>query len=240
MLATPVFGFSLAIDFPLAPEALVAQVAEARLGESNASEVSAETSETPAGAVEAGRAAEPGRAGYGETMKKRAMWVSLHRPFGVATWGAMLMTVVLGAIQYYNLYGFWAGQNDNPCARDEAIFGPGQCFGPPWPHRIAAWTTTALYATTMTFSFLMPDPGGLDEGNGIFARKLRTHKILRWVHFGGMIAQIALGILSSNAAAIGLDRANHYAGARVLATVHQGLGWVTFGAMTWAAATMIF
>ena len=86
----------------------------------------------------------------------------------------------------------------------------------------------------------MPDPLGVSEGNSDFARKLRTHKILRWVTFAGMLAQIGLGVVIANGDWFGMDRANNYKTLRALATAHLALGTVTWGALTWAGSIMLF
>jgi hypothetical protein len=86
----------------------------------------------------------------------------------------------------------------------------------------------------------MPDPDDLDEGKGEFAETLRMHKFLRWVHLGGMIAQVVLGVIVANSELIGLDRANDYGTLQALATVHMASGLVTWGALTWAGALMTF
>jgi hypothetical protein len=104
---------------------------------------------------------------------------------------------------------------------------------------VAAYATTALYASTFTLSLLMPDPDDLSSGKGEFASTLRLHKTLRWVHLGGMVLQIALGVLV--ASTLGpLDRANDYGTLKTLATVHMVSGFVTWGALTWAGALMTF
>ena len=105
----------------------------------------------------------------------------------------MTVTVVLGFIQYYNLYGAWAGKDNNPCVKGDAVFGQGQCHGQPVPHLATGVVTGALFFTTFGLSFAMPDPLNVSEGDGKFAKKLRTHKVLRWVSFSGMVAQMALG-----------------------------------------------
>ena len=103
-----------------------------------------------------------------------------------------------------------------------------------------AWiTTTALYATTFTLSFLMPDPDNLSEGDSDFAETLNLHKTLRWVHLAGMLAQVFLGLASSQNW-FGLDRANDFEAQQVLASVHQLVGWTTFGVLTAAGAIMVF
>ena len=72
-----------------------------------------------------------------------------------------------------------------------------------------------------------------------FARSLRTHKWLRWVHFGGMAVQAVLGVFSANSDLIGLDRANDYTTLQALSTVHLTTGLLTLGALTWAALLML-
>jgi hypothetical protein len=174
---------------------------------------------------------------YKEQLRKRAALTKLHRGLGIATWGAMTATLAAGFIQYYNKYGFFAGQDANPCVTGNAIFGQGQCSGTAWPHRIAAFTTAGLYASTFTVSLMMPDPDDFSSGDSEFARTLRLHKLLRWVHFAGMIAQMGLGLAVANNW-FGLDRANDYGTLQALATVHMGVGLMTWGAMSWAAASL--
>jgi hypothetical protein len=161
----------------------------------------------------------------------------IHRAFGIATWASMLVTVGLGLIQYYNLYGFFGSQADNPCVNGNAVFGQDQCFGAPWPHRIAAITTTALYSTSFVLSFALPDPLGASQGPA--GADLELHKTLRWVHLGGMIAQVLLGFMVGQNW-FGLDRANHFDELQAIATVHQVVGLTTFGVLTAAGAIMIF
>ena len=180
-------------------------------------------------------------ADYGAQIRERQELATIHRAFGIATWGAMLATVVLGTIQYHNLYGGFGSREDTPCVQGTAVFGQDQCWSTPYPHAIAAGATTVLYTATFALSLTMPDPNHAADGNGDFANRLSIHKILRWVHFGGMIAQALLGILTASALEFGLfDRANDYDALAAMATVHQGVGWVTFGALSAAAGLMIF
>ena len=176
---------------------------------------------------------------YGRMIQERADLTAIHRPLGIATWAAMGITLLLGGIQYHNLYGFFGSLEDTPCVQGDAIFGQGQCSGTPWAHLISSMVTTALYTATFTVSTLMPDPGDLDEGDSDYASNLRTHKILRWIHFGGMLAQLALGVIIANSENFGLDRANDFGTLQALSTVHMALGLVTFGAMTWAGALFV-
>lgn len=173
-------------------------------------------------------------------LRQRQELGAVHRAFGIATWGAMLITEVLGLIQFNNLYGFFAADAaDTPCVQGTAVFGQDQCYGAPYPHLVSSMVTTALYATTFTLSFLLPDPAGADEGDGQFAQNLRIHETLRWVHLAGMVAQIFLGFASANNL-FGVDRANDYDAQLAIASVHQLIGLTTFGVLTAAGALMLF
>ncbi len=174
---------------------------------------------------------------YANALQRRAKVAKVHRPLGIATWAAMGLTSVFGVIQFYNLYGA-RKLEDTPCVVGNAILGQGQCSGTPAWHSGLARATGVLYAATFTLSLLMPDPG-ISKGDSEYARNLRKHKTLRWVHFAGMITQVALGVFIANADRYGLDRANDYGAMRRLSIVHAATGTITFGAMTWAALTMM-
>ncbi len=223
LVATPIFGMSLELDPALfeAPTPVPAM--------SGALFEVAPAAVDPA-AMNATR----------DLIRKRAKLGKVHKWMGIATWSAMTLTVISGYIQYHNQYGFFAGQGSNPCVTGHAIFGQKQCRGTPSLHLALSTLTGALYFTTFGLSFAMPDPLHVSEGKGRFARRLRTHKILRWVHFGGMMTQILLGVVVANSRAFGLDRANDYKTMRALATVHLMTGFVTYGALTWAGALMAF
>jgi hypothetical protein len=255
LVATPVFGLYLQPP-TIEPIADLAAIADVRVIGPAALRALADDEEEASGGGEADEtegddasegedSAEDETAGtddqaeYLAAVKKRNALTKVHRPLGLATWAAMTATLALGIIQYYNLYGFFAGQGDNPCVKGDAIFGQDQCSGPPWPHRIGWITTTALYTATFTVSLMMPDPDDLAETKGEFGDTLRMHKLLRWVHFGGMLAQLALGLIISNNL-FDLDRANNYDTLQKLATVHLATGIVTYGALTWAGALMTF
>lgn len=228
-LATPIFGLALSLtpvampNVALSPLAVDAQEPTLQSSDGNDPE-EADSLEEEA---------------YDKAMRKRVELTKWHRTLGIATWGAMATTVILGTIQYYNLYGFGAGQDSNPCVTGDAIFGQSQCSGTPWPHALSAGLTAGLYYTTFTLSLLMPDPDNASEGDSEYARTLRTHKILRWVHFSGMAAQIVLGVTVANAESFGLDRANDYGTLQALSTVHLAIGLITLGAMTWAGLLML-
>ena len=152
----------------------------------------------------------------------------------------MTATVVLGYFQYYNLYGMFSGLSNTPCVEGRAIFGQNSCVRQPVPHLVSSIVTTALYSVTFGLSYRMPDPMGLSEGDSEYARNLRRHKRLRWVHLIGMAAQIGLGAIIANADKFGLSRANDYGTLQALSTVHFAIGLVTYAALTWAGVIFLF
>lgn len=232
LLATPLFGLSLHapaldVELDLSAKAVVsadvAAKAAADKGDGEDNKQSAADAE------------------YKEELKRRNSIAGIHRVFGIATWAAMTATVVAGFIDYYNLYGFGADIGSNPCVKGSAAFGDdfGCRGGIRTIKSAAAYVTTGLYATTFTLSLMMPDPDDLASGKGEFASTLRLHKTLRWVHFGGMLTQIALGLVMASRIG-GLDRANDYGTLQALSTVHLATGLITWGALTWAGALMTF
>lgn len=176
---------------------------------------------------------------YAESLRRRARFARVHKAFGIATWSAMTLTVIFGTIQYYNMYGFFADRGSNPCVTGDAVFGQGQCTGTPVLHLMGAGLTTGLYATTFALSLRMPDPDDASSGNSRYAKRLRLHKALRWVHLSGMVTQAFLGFAIAGGW-FGLDRANDYKTLQSLATVHWATGLVTWGALTWAGSLMVF
>jgi hypothetical protein len=253
LLATPLFGLTLqapllepATDLPLVAFAQLDVEADLSAeGSSDEGEEDADISPESAAESEGSdtRAknadAEAEEIEYRDQTEYRNDLIKLHKPLGIATWASMTVTLGLGFIQYYNLYGFGAGQGDNPCVKGDAIFGQGACSGRPWPHTLSAALTTGLYTSTFVLSILMPDPDDLSSGKGEFASTLRLHKFLRWIHLGGMVSQVVLGVIMGTGM-LGLDRANDYDTLQALATVHMGIGVVTWGALGWAGALMTF
>jgi len=252
LLATPIFGFSLqaptvSLQAPTSLTANIAVLAAALdLDAADAAIAPDEPngSDSPDAPNAHGRASRKKQRSkeeldYLREIKERNKLGDLHRTLGVATWVAMTATVAVGFIDYYNLYGFGAGIGNNPCVTGKAIGGDWGCDAARPAKNVLAIATTALYASTFTLSLMMPDPDKLSEGKGAYASTLRLHKTLRWVHLSGMIAQAVLGVIVANGG-LGLDRANDYKTLQALATVHMGLGVVTWGAMTWAGALMVF
>ena len=222
MLATPLFGLSLQLDTSMLETPAFAVDPGAVL------------------AVEVSTKLEEPKPTTADLIKKRNKIKRVHKIFGITTWSLMTLTVAAGFVQFYNQYGWWKSQATNPCVQGNAFPNQNACSGVPTLHLTLSSLTAATYFTTFGLSFAMPDPLKVSEGNSDFARKLRTHKVLRWVTFAGMLTQIALGVVSANSEWFGLDRANDYKALRGIATAHMAVSLVTYGAMTWAGAIMIF
>ncbi|MEM6954550.1 MAG: hypothetical protein AAF411_19840 [Myxococcota bacterium] len=218
LVATPIFGFQLQLEPAYMPDAT-----------SPAVQVALQQ-------AEGGDAEGPARGSIAEQMQTRARLTPLHKWMGIATWASMTVTVALGWAQYNNLYGFFSSREDTPCVREggSPAFGRRACVDTPWPHLASSILTTALYTSTFSLSLRMPDPIGLDEGDGEYARNLRRHKRLRWVHLAGMIAQNVLGIIIANSETFGLNRSEDYGTLQALSTVHLALGLATYATLTWA------
>lgn len=236
LLATPIFGFALTPPAPLAapPATLVAQVADMSADEAEESVVEEAAADTTA---EAPALSDDE---YRAQVRERARLSKLHRALGLASWGATLVSVVAGVVQYRNLYGGFADQGSNPCVEGTAWLGQDQCSGTPWFHLLPSVAAGALYWTTFAYSLIMPDPDNASEGNSQYAKNVRMHKLLRWIHVGGMAMQTVVGAFIANPHLIGMDRANDYGTLQALSTVHLGVGLVTFAALTWAGYLFTF
>jgi hypothetical protein len=250
ILATPLFGFSLApVDPALAPLSLRLGVGPVLASMPLPALLQAEDAVAAASPTDGAAPVDEGEAGadgltdadrrYAEEVRLRRDLGTVHRAFGIATWGAMTLTAIFGFIQYYNLYGVAGTPREaTPCVTGSAVFGQDQCYGTPWPHLVAAIGTAALYTVTFSLSLIMPDPNDVSSGRGEFAERIRIHEALRWVHLAGMLAQMVLGVgLANNWFG---DRANDYGTLEAVAGVHQAIGWTTWGVLTAAGAMMLF
>ena len=224
VLATPIFGFALtppsigAIEPSIAPAAQIAVQAEI------------------------GEASKPvDQAVYLQQLRKRAKIAKVHRTMGIATWGLMTVAVISGTMQYRNLYGvpFKTGLADTPCVQGNAWPRQEACYGTPWFHAITGFTTGAFYFTTLGLAVFMPDPDDASKGNSKYAKTLRTHKALRWVHLAAMLSQMVVGTIIANPGISGLDRANDYDTLKKLSGFHLVSGYIALGALSWAGTIML-
>lgn len=254
VLATPIFGLSLippqleALPTSAAPiaqfsaklvtdddldEETQSEVEEVEEGEAELDRASAEAAKQRA---EAAPQEDPDV--YRNKLRKRARLAKIHRTLGITTWALTGLAVVAGTIQWRNLYA--GGIGDNPCVEGRAWLGQSQCQDFPWFHGLTGFGAGAAYFSTLSLAIAMPDPDDASKGNSAYAKNLRTHKILRWVHLTGMVAQMVLGIVIANPKISGgLDRANDYDTLKTLGIVHLATGYVTFGALSWAGWIML-
>jgi len=239
-LATPIFGFALA---PPSMAALPQSVTPVAQLEASVSASADGDSAKPASAA-AARDAGPklSQEEYVTKLRKRAKIAKIHRTLGIATWAMTGVAVIAGTVQYRNLYGVPLSTKlgDTPCVQGKGWPNQAQCSGTPWFHAITGFSAGALYFSTLSLAILMPDPDNASEGNSQFGKTLRTHKLLRWVHLGGMISQMLIGTMIANPGLTGLDRANDYSTLKMLAGVHLATGYITLGALSYAGTIMLF
>lgn len=241
MLATPIFGFALtppsvsAVPVTALPVAQLESSVDIEADSSGDvdTEASAELPPEP-------KIGGPGSPGYVQALRKRARIAKVHRGLGIATWVSMAAAVIAGTIQYRNLYGapFVTDRQDTPCVEGNAWINQKQCYGTPWFHELTGFTTAGLYFTTLGLAMAMPDPDHASVGTSKYAKTVRTHKALRWVHLAGMVTQMVLGIIIANPR-LGLDRTNDYGAMKALAGLHLASGYVTLGALSWAGTIML-
>jgi hypothetical protein len=241
LAVTPIFGLSLTPpQIEALPESLVAHVAPlAQLDSSfdEDAEVSSDEAEL-APQKPATKGPVLSKDEYKLQIRKRARFAKIHRTLGITTWALTGLAVIAGVIQYRNLYR--GSLASNPCVTGDAWINQKQCYGQPWFHELAGFAAGASYFSTLGVALAMPDPDNASRGDSKFAKNLRTHKALRWVHLSGMVLQMVLGIVIANPKLNGgLDRANDYKAMKTLSTIHLTSGLVTFGALSWAGTIML-
>jgi hypothetical protein len=153
-----------------------------------------------------------------------------HRAFGIAAWGTMIATEVLGTIQLIN-QDTWLGRG--ACASDPNSFGCRQSSLITGMHEGLAFTTVGLYLTAGVLAAGAPDPENASEGDGSPERRLRLHKVLAWVHGGGMILLPILGILSHYPQIVGATSTESREDfARAMRSIHAIVGYTTLTTLT--------
>lgn len=242
MIATPIFGFVLTPPAAIPQSALpLAQVQGSySLDESAEGDESGQSAPAWDSAEEEAPKAEApqlDQATYVKQLRKRAKMAKVHRALGIATWASMAVALAAGTVQYRNLYG--GGKLENtPCVTGDAWPSQNACHGAPLGHAIPGFVTGGLYFTTLGLAMFMPDPDNASVGDSKYAKNVRTHKILRWIHLTGMLAQIAIGVVIANPG-LGLERSSDYDTLQALGRAHLGVGFATFAALTWAGTIML-
>lgn len=160
-----------------------------------------------------GKHAEPARsdAAFRADVARRRTLLNVHQAAGLATWALMGATVVVGQLNYRDLYG-----------------GGGYTQRYQLPHAALAGATTASYAFTGILALAAPEP---------YERPMKldtatVHKAAMAVTTLGLVAQIALGIWTHQS----VGNANQPS----LARAHQAVGYATFASMTVGAVTLLF
>jgi hypothetical protein len=167
-----------------------------------------------------------------ELIQHRQQVVNMHRPLGIATLATLGVTEALGLVAAIN-QRTWFGPGE--CrAGGSPIFGfEFGCGGLSALHGVMAFATVTLYTTTGIYALSMPDPERAAEGDSRGAARLRIHKILAWIHAGGMISMPVLGFLGANPGTFGIqDPRGDYAAA--FRSVHEIVGFTTFAALAGA------
>jgi hypothetical protein len=165
-------------------------------------------------------------------LRNRSNTLRTHRAFAIAAWSTMLVTEVLGTIQAVN-QDTWFGRGN--CASDPRGFACEQYSLVQSLHQGFAFATTALYTTAGVLAIAAPDPEHASVGEGGAERRLRTHKVLAWVHGAGMVLLPILGILSIHPEIFGINDNEARADfSRATRSVHTVLGFATFAALTTA------
>ena len=215
--------------------------AEAEVGAGGEAEAEAEVSAPSP--EDAAQAAEPDPTpaprqpnAMAAQLAQRAQIRDVHRAFGIATWISLAGTLVLGGIQLHDDYGPFADSAVNtPCTAGGAVF-TDYCFDAvPVPHLVSAAVSSALYYTTFTLSFFMPDPLGIADSPGWAGDRLRIHKTLRWLHFAGMVITSIFGAVTANLSPTDADFGTRQA----LAITHFALGTTTFALLSAAAIVIL-
>ncbi len=242
LAATPIFGLSFAPpQVEALPESLVAHVAPvAPLAYIDAEfdEEGSVSTDDDGGEAEVKKGPVLSKEDYKLQIRKRAKLAKIHRTLGITTWVLTGVAVIAGTIQWRNLYA--GSEASNPCVTGDAWLGQKQCYGTPWFHALTGFGAGATYFSTLGLALAMPDPDHAAKGDSKYAKTLRTHKALRWVHLSGMVLQMVLGIVIANPKLNGgLDRANDYKALKTLSTIHLVSGYVTFGALSWAGTIML-
>jgi len=147
---------------------------------------------------------------FEERVQRRRTLLSVHQAAGLATWALMASTVVVGQLNYNDLYG-----------------GGGYTQRYRETHVALAGATTASFAFTGILALAAPKP---------YRRPLKfdtalVHKVAMGLTTLGFLGQVTLGYLTHNPGT--MDQ-------RKLARAHQALGYATLGTMTIGAVSWVF
>jgi hypothetical protein len=146
--------------------------------------------------------------------QKRRHRLETHQLLGLTTWAFMAASCIIGQLNYHDLYGGGSGRGSYMM-----------------PHRLLVYSTAGLFTATGIYALLAPQPykKPLKFDTGLI------HRIAAIGATAGMVAEVVLGFITARTA----DSGNS-SGIKQMATVHDVVGWTTFGFMTAAGAAWIF
>jgi hypothetical protein len=144
----------------------------------------------------------------------RRWMLRTHQVLGITTWASMVATVVVGQLNYNQLYGGGGHQNT-------------------WqtPHRALVISTSTLFAAAATFAILAPTPHKkpLRFDTGL------VHRIAVIGATLGMVTEAVLGWITTHQADAG--NPHNLSG---MALTHQIVGYTTLGFLTIAGTVWLF
>lgn len=147
-----------------------------------------------------------------EAVATRRAMLKVHQGLGIGLLVLQLSTVVLGQVNYRDLYG--GGDRSGSFRR---------------PHQALAYSTFALFVTNELIALLAPTP--IQRQTQGVDRTL-LHKVGMFTAMAGMLAELVLGIASAELAGKNDQRD--------FAKAHLFVGYGTFAAMAFGASMMIF
>lgn len=150
---------------------------------------------------------------FEERVHRRRWMLKTHQALGMTTWALMAATVIVGQLNYNQLYG---GGGSTKWMGLHTIL-------------VIATSTTFLGAGTMAILAPKPYPKPLRFDPGLVHRIATTGATL------GMLTQIGLGIFTHLRAQAGNPHER-----QTLARTHQIVGYSTFGLLTVAGTVWIF
>lgn len=149
-----------------------------------------------------------------QASRTRRWMLKTHQMLGITTWTLLASTVIIGQLNYNELYGGGGGSQK-------------------WqtPHEVLVISTTAAFATAAAFAILAPNPYKkplhLDSG--------LIHRIAVVGASLGMLSEMVLGWITTHQA-----NAGNPTELRTMARTHQIIGYSTLGCLTVAGAVWVF
>jgi len=221
LAVSPAGGLVLPDRFELSPPVLLAQANPAPAAPAPASEAAAAApvveAATPAPAMDfdlLGDAPKPAAPTVDlEALKTRRTMLKVHQGVGIGLMVLELATVVLGQINYRDLYG-----------------GGDRTGQFKLTHQVLSYSAMGVFLTNEMLALLAPSP--LAKTSQGFDRTM-LHRISMFTGAAGMVANLILGIVTSYTLP-GRDMQ------RDVAKAHLFIGYGTYAAMAVGASAMIF